>query len=48
LCEELSPAVASYRAGRGDHFVDEETLAAEFRYVLERLREEGELAPDPT
>jgi hypothetical protein len=47
LYEELSPAVASYRPGGGDHLVDEEALAAEFRYVLDRLREEGQLGPDP-
>jgi hypothetical protein len=48
LYEELSPAVASYRSGGGDHLFDEEALAAEFRYALQRLHEEGELGPDLT
>jgi hypothetical protein len=48
LYEELSPAVASYPPGGGDHLFDEEALAAEFRYALQRLHEEGELGPDLT
>lgn len=48
LFEELSPAVALYRPGGGEHLFDEEALASEFRYALRRLREEGDLGTDPT
>lgn len=43
LFEELSPAVASYRPGGGEHLLDENALAIEFRYAIRRLHEEGEL-----
>jgi hypothetical protein len=46
LYEDLSPAVASYRPGGGEHLLDEEALATEFRYVLRRLEEEGDLGAD--
>ena len=46
LFEELSPAVASYRPGGGDHLLDEEDLASEFRYALRRLLEEGDVGAD--
>jgi hypothetical protein len=41
LFEELSPAVASYRPGGGQHYYDEEQLALQFEYVLRRLKDEG-------
>ncbi len=46
LFEELSPAVASYRPGGGEHLLDEEALASAFRYALRRLQEEGDLGTD--
>ena len=43
LFEELSESIALYQPGGGDHLLDENELATEFRYVLRSLKEEGEL-----
>lgn len=36
LYEELSPPLAMYRPGGGDHLYNEEELAGELRYILQR------------
>ena len=43
LYEEISVPVASYQPGGGEFLYDEEALAREFRYILKRLKHEGEI-----
>ena len=43
LYEEISVPVASYQPGGGEFLYDAEALAKEFRYILKRLKDEGEI-----